>query len=47
VALATVQTNVAGVAVQSAVPNVSAETITIHLSKAPSQAVMVGWSVAN
>jgi hypothetical protein len=46
VGLGTVQTN-AGVAVQSVVPNVSAGTITIHLNKAPSQAVMVGWSVAN
>jgi hypothetical protein len=46
VGLATVQTNV-GVAVQSVVPNVSAGTITIHLNKAPSQAVMVGWNVPN
>jgi len=44
VGLATAQTN-AGVAVQSVVPNVSAGTITIHLNKAPSQAVMVGWNV--
>ena len=46
VGLATAQTN-AGVAVQSVVPNVSAGTITIHLNKAPSQAVMVGWNVPN
>jgi len=46
VGLATVQTN-AGVAVQSVVPNVSAGTIAIHLNKAPGQAVIVGWSVAN
>jgi hypothetical protein len=46
VGLATVQTN-AGVAVQSVVPNVTAGTITIHLNKAPGQAVMVGWSVAS
>jgi hypothetical protein len=46
VGLATVQTN-AGVAVQSVVPSVSAGTITIHLNKAPGQAVMVGWSVAS
>jgi hypothetical protein len=46
VGLATVQTN-AGVAVQSVVPSVTAGTITIRLDKAPSKAVMVGWSVAN
>ena len=46
VGLAIVQTN-AGVAVQSVVPNVSAGTITIHLNKAPSQAVTVGWDVPN
>ncbi|HEX7994673.1 MAG TPA: hypothetical protein VF506_12180 [Streptosporangiaceae bacterium] len=46
VALATAQTN-AGVLVQSVVRNVSAGKITIHLNKAPSRAVMVGWSVAD
>ena len=46
VGLAIVRTT-AGVAVQSVVPNVSAGTITIHLNKAPSQAVTVGWDVPN
>jgi hypothetical protein len=47
VGLATVQTPNAGVAVQSATPNVAAGTLTIRLNKAPSTAVMVGWSVAD
>jgi hypothetical protein len=46
VGLATAMSN-AGVAVQSVVTNVLHGTITIHLNKAPSKAVVVGWSVAD
>ena len=46
VGLAMVQTN-AGVEVQSVVPSVTAGTITIRLNKAPTKAVMVGWSVVS
>jgi len=46
VGLATAMSN-AGVAVQSVVSNVTNGTITIHLNKAPSRSVVVGWSVAD
>lgn len=46
VGLATAMSNV-GVSVQSVVSNVTHGTITIHLNKAASRAVVVGWSVAD
>jgi hypothetical protein len=45
--LATVQQNVAGVWVASAVPNVAGSSFTVHLSKAVAASTKVAWFVVN
>jgi len=45
--LATLQQDVAGVWVRSAVPNVTAKSFTVHLSKAVSATAKVAWFVVN
>jgi hypothetical protein len=45
--LATPQNDVSGAAVRSAVPNVAAGSFTVHLVKAVSHKVTVGWFVVN
>ena len=45
--LATLQQNVAGVYVQAAVPNVSGSSFSIHLNKAVSANITVGWFIVN
>ena len=47
IVLATLQANVSGVFVASAVPHVGAKTITINLNKAVAQNVKVGWFVCD
>jgi hypothetical protein len=45
--LATLQQNLSGVYVRSAVPNVAGSSFTINLSKAPSASAKVAWFVVN
>jgi hypothetical protein len=45
--LATLQQNLSGVSVRSAVPNVPGSSFTVHLSKAPSTSAAVAWFVVN
>ena len=45
--LATLQQNLSGVYVRSAVPNVPGSSFTIHLSKAVSASAKVAWFVVN
>ncbi len=45
--LATLQQDVPGVWVRSAVPNVTARSFTVHLSKAVSARTKVAWFVVN
>jgi hypothetical protein len=45
--LATLQQNLSGVYVRSAVPNVADSSFTINLSKAPSATANVAWFVVN
>jgi len=45
--LAMLQQNVAGVSVQSAVPDVPGSSFTVHLSKAVTASTKVAWFVAN
>jgi len=45
--LVTPQNDVSGVAVRSAVPDVAAGSFTVHLAKAVSKKVTVGWFVVN
>jgi hypothetical protein len=45
--LATLQQDVAGVWVRSAVPSVTAKSFTVHLSKAVSAKTKVAWFVVN
>ena len=45
--LATVQNDVPGVVVSSAVPNVTAGSFTVHLARAVGHIVTVGWFVVN
>ena len=45
--LVTPQTDVPGVAVRSAVPNVAARSFTVHLAKAVTGKVTIGWFVVN
>jgi acyl-coenzyme A thioesterase PaaI-like protein len=44
---ATPQDNIAGAAVRSAVPNVAGSSFTVHLAKAVSKAVTIGWFIVN
>jgi hypothetical protein len=45
--LATLQTNVAGLAVQAVVPNPAGSAFTIYLNKAPTVSVVVAWLAVN
>jgi hypothetical protein len=45
--LATLQQDKAGVWVRSAVPNVSGNSFTVHLSKAVTASISVAWFVVN
>ena len=45
--LATLQQNLSGVYVRSAVPNLAASSFTIHLSKAPPASASVAWFIVN
>jgi hypothetical protein len=47
IVLVTPQNNVAGTAVRSAVPNVAGSSFTVHLAKAVSSAVTIGWFIVN
>jgi len=45
--LVTAQNDVPGVLVRSAVPHVASGSFTVHLAKAVSKAVTLGWFVVN
>ena len=47
IVLVTVQNDVPGVVVRSAVPHVASASFTVHLTKAPTKAITVGWFIVN